>query len=425
MTTEDKHILKICKYVNSRGGDEEEITSSLPSISSNLNYFHKMLLKHEIAPLVYNKLIKSSLCSSVEYKIKKLGLPLILQAKLQNQQYKKELVRIKKTMDKNKVEFILLKGLSLDSSELRVSGDIDILVHQNQFLMAMGSLIEIGYDYVGLSSNPHLNPSERRALASALAKQRLEENEKIYIENLLAWNNHYEMFNPKIGVVLEIHTNLFQSERVYVEDLSPVLKQIRYFWNTKRCNESVGCYVLSPEHSLIHLCLHNAINRSPANNTYILKLLLDIDKMIEHGILWDSFVDITVALKIAPFVLFSLLMTRELLDTVIPLFIVKRLEMNCTASQLWMTRIHLRCINSLQSNSILLSCVYSFVCAFVLEYRCAYSLLCLFFFHILFPARKKMSYIYYLDESSPLILFTYIINPIRWFYLVMRKILRK
>ncbi len=73
----------------------------------------------------------------------------------------------------------------------------------------------------------------------------------------------------------------------------------------------MNSFTLSNEHSLLLMSVHMAVNRSPANNTFILKLAVDIDNLVGRGVRWKAFTNAACQMRVEPFVLYSLRLTHE------------------------------------------------------------------------------------------------------------------
>ena len=172
------------------------------------------------------------------------------------------------------------------------------------------------------------------------------------------------------------------------------------------------------------MSVHMAIKRSPANNTFILKLAVDIDNLVGRGVRWDAFTDAACQMRVEPFVLYALRLTHKLLGTRIHEICLHRLEQNCTKAQLFMIRIHLKCLRSLDSFRLFYSKIYMVLKPFVFGSRLEDRLKWIFLIPILFPPKGRMAAIFNLRKDSPLVYFTYILNPFRWVYLIFKSIIQ-
>lgn len=404
MRDEEILILEICK----RKGNNSTITRLLKNNTIDWQYFLETISKHKIAPLVLEKLLEFPLLQSQKKLFNNRHKEEILKTMLNSKILRTEMTRIIDILQRSNIECILLKGLSLDFSHLRTIGDLDILIRQENLLNAFNLLGQIDYVYIGNIINHHLISKEKN-----------------HFDLQLSWNNQFQLYYERTGLLLELHTNLFERSRVYVEDLDTLLDNIDLFWKEKRYDKNLNCFTLSRNHSLLLMCLHNALKRSPSKNTFILRTILDIDNLIEMGVEWDNLIETSLKLDIGPFVYFSLLMTQKLFDRKIPEDVLTALKNNWTIWQLFLTNVHLKCFNSLYTSSILYSNMYNFLCPFVFGRRWKDRIMWIFLIPVLFPPRWKMAQHFNLKMDSPFIYFTYLLNPFRWIYIILRNVFRK
>jgi len=401
---EDKLVLEMCK----RNGDSSRIRFLIQSDAFKWRYFLELAAKHRIAPYVLNRLMEYPLPQSRRMFLKDLHRKVLIKTSLDNRAFKAELTCIKDALDANGIESILMKGPSLDFSQLRTIGDLDILVRKEKLLQAVNVLGEIDYMYAGDTLNRFLTSKEKKDISLQLS-----------------WNNQFQMISSRSELLVELHINLFEKERAYAVDLDELLDNIDIFWEHRCYNEKLGCYTFIPEHALLLACIHNAVKRCPANNTFIMRNIIDIDSLIEHGIDWDSFVETSVILDTAHFVYFSLLLTVGLIDTDVPEDVLNELRSYCSGWQLFLTVIHLKSFHSLESNSMFYSTVYKVLNPFVNGKRWRDRIKWLFLIPVLFPPRRRMERRFNLKKDSPLVYAAYLLNPFRWVYLIVKNATRK
>ncbi len=400
MNHEEMLILELCK----RDCDRSLISSFVKKEHFDWLNFFDNISRHAIAPLVLDRLLTCHILESHSEILTNRAKEEILKVMVKSRLFKNELNAIQLTLQKSGIQCILLKGLSIDFFQLRTTGDIDLLIREEKLLTAINLLRKIDYKYVG-----------------DLINYKLKSKEKKNIELQKSWNNQFQLYNEKKGILLELHINLFERKRVYSVNLDTLLDNIDVFWKEKRDDKNLNCYILSHEHSLLLMCLHNALRRSPANDTFILRNLVDISSLIENGIKWENFIETCIKLNMASFVLFSLLLTNKLLDTIIPKHVVTSLKKNCTKSQLFLINIHFKCLKSLNMCSIFYSKLYNILCPFVFGNRWSDRIKWILLIPIIFPPRWKMEKYFNVAMDSPFIYFTYLINPFRWIYLVIRR----
>ena len=403
MKREDKLILEICK---SRP-DSFQINSLIENDKFDWPYFLSAISKHKISPFVLDTLLKYKKVRQRNPFLIQRAKKEIIEMSGQRNKIKKEFNRIHNELLKYDITCILLKGLSLDFSGLRVIGDIDILVWQKDLIKAIDIMERIEYEYVG-----HMN-------------RLLNRKEKNNINLQFTWNNQYQLYNRKAGLLLELHTNLFEKTRVYDLNLDTLYDNIEIFWNGKKYDDELKCFTLSTEHSVLLMCLHNAIKRSPSNNSFLMRTIIDIDVLIQKGINWRVFTDDSIQLRIAPFLYFSLLFARRLINTKVPEDVIAALKDRCSRWQLISTAIHQKCFVSLKHYSILYSKIYRILSPFAFNARWKNRIKWLFLIPILFPPKWKMAGFFGLKSHSPLVFFTYLVNPFRWLLLMAKRALRK
>jgi hypothetical protein len=172
------------------------------------------------------------------------------------------------------------------------------------------------------------------------------------------------------------------------------------------------------------MCLHAALKRSPATNHFRLGLLVDIDVLITSGIQWDAFVQDCRELRLVPFAYFSLLLARRLIGAPVPTKVLQALRTSCTPPQLALTRLHLRCVASLESSSVFYSVVCRAVSPWALEAPWRDRIKGALLVHFWLPPRERMASLLGVEPGSPLVLVSYLLNPLRWLALLVAAALR-
>ena len=420
MRDEERLILELCK-------SHSKNTNILPLIRKNKldwEYFLRVISIHEVAPLVLDRLLQYPLPDPVAPLITEQSKKEIVEVTISRKVYKDELNKLKKIFKDNGIEFILIKGLSLDFLKLRTTGDIDVLVKEDNWIRAIRLLQRHGYRYRG-HTNWALKAKELKCILHAINSPEISDKERQSIQRRLSWNYEYGLYNEQKRILVEIHTNLFYRKRIYVENIEKLLGNIDIFWKERRYHQELDCYVLSNEQAMLLMCLHNAIKRSPGRNSFRLKQISDIHNLIERGISWEAFLETAVSFQVAPFTYFSLLVARKLLQTDIPEPVLSRLKNACTPAQLLLTDIHMKCLKSLRKSSIIFSKLYMILAPFIFGNRLSDRLKWMFLLPLILPSKRKMAARFHLDHNSPLIYFTYLLNPFRWVYVVAKHILRR
>ena len=418
MRTEDQLILELCKTDR----DEQVVRSLLVQSDLDWNRFLALINKHEVAPLVLSRLIEFPLPDRVDERLRSAAKKEIRETTISHATMRSELARVQHALRSAGIDCILLKGLSLDYSGLRTIKDLDILVREDQFIEAIRAVEQLDYDFVGMDRTSYLKPAESRMLLDAIHEPDLDEEAKTRVLETMRWNNHYEMVNRQRKILVEIHSNLFHRRRGYTENIERLLDRIDAFWTNRRYDPTLECYTLSNEYLLLLMSVHMTIKRSPANHTFVLKLACDLDNLVHQSPDWELLVDAAIRLRVAPFVLYALLQTRTLLKTPIPQPVLMSLRKNCSKAQLKAVRLHLDCLRSLDSYSVVSSKLYVLMKPYVFESRLSERVKWLFLLPIFFPPRWKMAGFFNMRKDSPLIYATYLLNPFRLIYQLAKSV---
>lgn len=401
MRMEDALICELCKSVSNRTVIEDILARE----SLNIELVLARTNKHLVMPLVLSRLMKYPLPERIGSRIASSARQAVLETALRNQLLKKEHARIRQILEKHGIEYILMKGLSLDFTGMRTMGDLDILVRERDLLHADKLVPAAGFEYVGDILNPLLKDNEKKDIAKQLD-----------------WNNQFQYYNRQNRILLELHTNLFERSRVYDFDLTQLLDNIGIFWSRKRRDPALGAYVLSNEDLLLLMCLHTALKRSPYSNRFILRNILDIAALVERGIDWMIVAATSRDLNLSSFVYFSLRFSRELLGVEIPDGIIDELYGHCTAGEKMIAGIHFKCFRDLGSNRLVFSNLYKILVPFVYQKKWLPRIKRLLLVHLLFPPKRTMAAFFNIKAESPLVYATYLLNPIRLLYLIGRRI---
>jgi hypothetical protein len=384
-------------------------------------YFLRTIRRHKVAALVLASLLDYPLPDALHRRLQRLATSEVSSVLHDNRVFRAEQARIAGSLRKNGIDCILLKGLSLDFSGVRYMGDIDLMVPEEKLMESIESVLSLdGYEYrpVGRDGNP----------AHAVCTESLPSFEKKRVLRQLPWNNEFQLIHPEQGVMVELHHRLIQSRNPwnrYSEIPRPVLDNTRMFWERRQFSPELDCSVLAPEHSLILMCPKNAIKHAPANDTFRLSVLVDLDNLVRRGIEWDSAQRDSVQLGAAPFVLFSLSLAKELVGAPIPRRVLEELKEQATPAQVRAMRIHRKCVNSLAASSILYSKLYQSVSPSVFGGSLGQRMYWRLFVPFWLPPRRKIAARYNLAPESRWIVLAYAINPLRWIYKTVSKLVQR
>ncbi len=317
-------------------------------------YIEEVSDRHRVTARVFSNAIELHPAARTAKAVSRTAKTAILREIHDAAVHRNELDRILRQLAGRGIDCVLMKGLSLDASGLRHSGDIDILVEPGQAVRAIEAVLEIP----GYRSEETVPPCHSRRW---LYRGSLPEEARVRIRRTSSWRHAFHLYKEELNLLLEIHINLFtRSHHGFdrTENIDCLLDGAGRLREASRHDRTLGCRTLRPEHALLLMCLHTSLKRSPANNTFRLSTVHDIASLSASGVDWDFFLRECIDLKVAPFILFSLLTARRLLNARIPRGLLGELKSRCTGLQLSLTRLHLRCISSLRKNSHLYRGLY-------------------------------------------------------------------
>lgn len=403
MKIEDKLIIELCKNKK----DNDLINSIIHEHKIDLDYLFRIIENHLINPIVLDELLKYPLQEKIKNFIFQAAKQSTIKTIFHNNLIKNELIKIKSVLEDHEIEFLVMKGLSLDFTGRRTIGDIDILIKEDHLILAAEALKKLNFHYVGDKLNHYI-----------------KNNEKHDITRQLSWNNQFQFYNDENMLLLELHTNLFERCRAYQINLDILLDNIKCFWNNKKYDENLKCYKFSNEDSLILACMHNAIKRSLYRNSFKLRSLIDISNLIMNGIDWNYFLSSSAKLNISSLVLFSLMLTNRILDTDIPHDVINELKLNCTKQQIFMVNLHLKCYKTLGANSFFYSNLYKILIPFIYQKKLMPRIKSIFLIHLFFPPKWIIAQRFNLKKDSIAVYFAYLLNPLRLIYVMIKNIFK-
>jgi hypothetical protein len=402
MRIEDTLVLELCKKTKNAHAIDEIIRKR----NFKLKYLFHIVDKHFIKPFVLNELLKHSLPEPVKDIVVAEAKSAVLETTLRNQMIKREFFRIKSVFEEHGIDFMLMKGLSLDFTGIRTIGDLDILIREKDLIIADKLLKDTGYDYVGDVLNSLIKNNEKKDLVKQLD-----------------WNNQFQYHNTRNRLLIELHTNLFERSRAYDFDLEILLSGIDMFWNGRQWDEDLQSFVFCNEDRLILMCLHTALKRSPYTNQFALRNLLDISALIERKIDWNRFITTSQQLRISSFIIFSLSLAIKLLSEEIPDSTLNELQQHCTKGQKFLNVIHLKSFNNLESNGLFFSNVFKMFSPFIYQKKMLPRIKRILLIPVIFPPRRLMAKRYHIDKNNPLIFAMYLLNPFWWIFLLVKRVL--
>ncbi len=413
---EDNLILELC----GRRGTGPALAALEDGRPTDWDYISTVSEAHNVSAEVFARAIELPL--SVETKNKMGGAKAaIATAICEHAVRRSELSTILSVLSSRGIECMLLKGLSLDRSMLRRSGDIDILIKPHRLVEAINSILDIpGYIYgEPLSEWDGSAWSYYRVLTGRVRAR---------IRRLAAWKHEFHLYNPERGTVIELHVNIFfRNRRNFdrVENLDKLLDNIDRIWKAGQRDHELGCVIPSPEHSLLLMCLHSAIKRSPTNSRFRLSTIVDINALVSSGIDWDTFISECLLMGVAPFVLFSLQLARRLLNAPVPARVLPLLKDKCTGLQLMLVRFHLRCVSMLQPSSFIHRELYYALGPFAYGGTFVARLWGALLMPMWLPSPRRVNASKNVGGGSLHMLLVFLLNPFRGTFIAMRNILAK
>jgi hypothetical protein len=410
---EDRLILQLCR----NAPDYDSVLQGIRQESVNWRRLVRTAQAHRLASLTLDRLLGLPLPPDARAALQGVGKREIVSVIHDNAVFKYVLACLLQKLRDAGIETILLKGLSLNFSGLRWMGDIDLMVPETRVTDAIDTLLSIdGCSYQRMGKD---GPD-----AAVSCRQRLPATERHRVQAQLAWNNEFHLISSASGVLIELHHRLFQIRNPdgrFIENIEGVLRGTPLFWQYRRYDPALGCFTLSASHSLFLACLRNAIKQQPANDSFRLSNLVDIDNLVAAGIPWPLFLRDCLALETAPFILFSLTLVRKLLGTPIPPTVLQELTGACTSGQLHALSIHRRCVASLDLSSALYSKLYKAMSPFVFGGTFREKLQGFTFMPVWLPSRSQMALFYGLRKGSPVIALAYLANPVRWVHRILTR----
>ncbi len=248
--------------------------------------------KQGITPLLFWKLQMTGLSDSVPTPVMDELRDHYLSALAQNTFLYHRLSTMKELLADRGIAFIVLKGSHLAASiypdiALRTMCDIDILVKREELASAEELLLEEGY------GNP-----KRRTPVDEICKTR----------------HHIEPLRDPVGQIpIEIHWTILRLS-------SPFVVIEKEFWKEPYLEtlENTVHRVLSPEHLLLHLCLHAPYHHRSSSGV---KCLYDIALTIRHyqdKLNWDVVEDTARRWRTRNCLYASLLRASEFMNAKVP-----------------------------------------------------------------------------------------------------------
>lgn len=236
-------------------------------------------------------------------------------------------------LEENGIPVLVLKGLSIPARLPRDIGDLDLLIPETRLLDAVEILRAKEYAYVGDILNRKVRDGERGDLLGQLS-----------------WNSEFLFRHPKTGLLIEIHTNLFPKARTYPHFLSVYLDSISEIWNRKRRCGQYGFDCLSTEDLFLLMSVHGSVKRSPGNNRFALRTILDLHDLISQGIDWELVEGLSQRYAIAEHVFLAVNQILVYFPDAVPVTLRSRLRDTIPPRLSWITQLHFSSFNGIEKS---------------------------------------------------------------------------
>ena len=270
-----------------RNLDLEKSNSTL-QINMNWEYLFNLAYKNRMIPLLYFNLINNK-DTNIPEQYLNLMKEYCEKSSKQNLFLSQELLKIINLLRINNIDALYIKGPIMTSNiyqnlALREFGDLDILIHQNDFSKIKKIFLSHGYQ--------------------------IEHNLNSWQENLYVKNHYQITFQNKIGVNLDIHwclTPKYLNQSFSWDKLLKNTIEIDFY------NEKVK--TLSTEYLLIYLCVHGSKDLWKE-----LRALTDIYELINstQNLNWGIILKTAKEFKVLKMVYLGILLTNLIYGAKIP-----------------------------------------------------------------------------------------------------------
>jgi hypothetical protein len=313
-------------------------------------------------------------------------------AEKQQERYSSALRKTVCILNEKKIEGIVLKGASLSLGRPRDSGDVDLLIPKEALGKAIESIESAGYEYKGFERNIFIRPNEYKDW-----------------QRLNSWSVQYEFLEPETKMLVELHTAFFETDRVYDEDLRKLRASIGEFVTASVLDEETGFRFLAKEDRVFLLALHAGIKRSPANKSFVLRHLLDLETLMSAGLDWDKIVSRAFELDMAHHLLLLMLLYERISATAAPRGLLQSIEERLPTSVARLVNLHARCIRNIDDYSTALCLAYRIASPFVLRCTPRARIRAAFLLPVILPTPYQLQNEYHLPARGPLV---FLLSPL-------------
>ncbi|MDC7219334.1 MAG: nucleotidyltransferase family protein [Spirochaetales bacterium] len=370
--------------------------------------FLSLCKKQKLSKLAANNLL------SGPFELKKFSPPLHNQLKqalmLHDHEialYQSVLKEIIRLLEEINVSPIVMKGPYQVDGMIRDFGDLDLLVPKKSIPTIHELMLNKGFNYVGYDRNLWIKKKEKDDIAT-----------------LLEWSNQFEYLHPKTSLLIEFHSDFFEPSRVYPIYLAKFLEQKHRMTEQACFNNKLNCKQLLPMDRLWLMCMHTALKRSVAKHSFCLRNILIIFQLSSYpGIDWQFFLEQSYKTDTLPFVIYSLQLTKSFYPCPdIP--DLSPWENKLTIGQKLMIRFHHKAyVNFAKTNRIWCS-FYRYLEPLVTPSPLSRKIRSLTIIPLFFAPPWSLRKTYSLKRHSPLVFLAYPMEPFRWSFRLIRKVVR-
>lgn len=346
-------------------------------------------LRHKLAPLVFARIATVPLPEPIRSQVADICDQLRRTAAAISVHTRHELRTVVQVLRDARIDSMLIKGPAVDRDPLRQTNDLDLLIQASDLRRAVDALSAAGYRYVGsdvLASRQQTSPFRGPS-----------------------WNNQYPFRSPRSPLCVEIHTNLFERDRIRLERLDQLLDHVDRFWDERTWDEELSCYVPSPEATLMLLCIHSATKRSPAHNTYILRHGYDIRRTVADAPDRKRFLDLCRALNVEYYAFTALRLTGLVMQCDTCLHLARGLRPELTRREQILASLHLRCYRGLGRASLWYRYLYALFMPFAIAGSPQKAIR--WYRQLVLPPRWRQRVEFSLRDRSLPILLSYLYGP--------------
>ena len=361
--------------------------------------FISLIERHKIMPLIFKRFLSIPIARDYAPYIYNQSEKIITATAVIHTHIKQKLYMLAELFYQNNIEFMLLKGYSVDKSPLRQMDDLDVLIHWKDIDTVFTVLESSGYTYVGsfiLSPKEKNNPQKQ-----------------------YKWNNQYQFQVPESQLVVEVHTNLFERDRIHTEKLNTLLDNVKFFWDKRTWDSSLNCYTPAKEATLALLCMHSAIKYYPAAKIYILRQSYDIYNLLRQEVEESYFLQLCDAWHIEYYVYFSLMLTAKIFQDRSIEQTACKLKYNLNNAERFLAYIHLKCYKNLEKTLFFYRKLYALCMPFIIGDGFLKAVR--WYKEQIFPPVWLQERKFGIKRTSPLLYLTYIYGPLQRIFTALKK----